>query len=66
MLNLKIATFIGALIASAIVGAIGTKLVINVWSPAPVVQPAPQCPQPMEKETFRHQEPVNSGRHKEY
>ncbi|EJD3148817.1 hypothetical protein M1V18_004390 [Salmonella enterica] len=64
MINLKVSMFVLSLAAAALVGGLGTTFVINMNASEPA---AVDCkPAPSGKETFRHQDPVNSGRQKEY
>lgn len=67
MLNLKLSVFAASLIAAAVVGGVGSSIVLNVFSPEPkpvACEPAP-APTPG-KNTLRHVDPVNTGRDKGY
>ena len=67
MLNLKLSMFVASLIAAAVVGGVGSSIVLNVLSPEPqpvACEPAP-APAPG-KNTLRHVDPVNTGRDKGY
>ena len=67
MLNLKLSVFVASLIAAAVVGGVGSSIVLNVFSPEPkpvAGEPAP-APAPG-KNTLRHVDPVNTGRDKGY
>ncbi|HGY7219957.1 hypothetical protein WH618_26840 [Klebsiella pneumoniae] len=67
MLNLKLSVFVASLIAAAVVGGVGSSIVLNVFSPEPepvACEPAP-APAPG-KNTLRHVDPVNTGRDKGY
>ena len=63
MLNLKLSVFLASLIAAAIVGVVGSNIVLNVFSsePKPVA-----CEQVSDQNTLRHVDTVNTGSDKGY
>ncbi|MEA8543002.1 hypothetical protein PZU20_32210 [Pseudomonas aeruginosa] len=69
MLNLKLSVFVASLIAAAVVGGVGSSIVLNVFSPEPkpvACEPAPAPAPAPGKNTLRHVDPVNTGRDKGY
>lgn len=68
MLNLKVSTLVIYLIVSAGVSAAGTTVFIKMNSTASADAAAVlNCKPPARSaETFRHADPVNTGRNKEY
>ncbi|HGC8067015.1 TPA: hypothetical protein ACI1IR_004375 [Yersinia enterocolitica] len=68
MLNLKVTTLVVFLVASAGIGAAGSAIVMKMTSiataDATAVLNCKPSAQPAEK--FRHADPVNTGRNKEY
>ncbi|EEL9037194.1 hypothetical protein AB0V82_20430 [Escherichia coli] len=65
MLNLKLSVFVASLIAAAVVGGVGSSIVLNVFSPEPKPVACEPAPAPG-KNTLRHVDPVNTGRDKGY
>lgn len=68
MINLKVSTLVMCLIVAAGISAAGTSLFFNMRNTASADAPAVlNCKPPVRSaETFRHVEPVNTGRNKEY
>jgi len=68
MLSLKASTLALCVIASAGIGAAGSAVVLNMTSSASADASASLTCKPTARpaETFRHADPVNTGRNKEY
>jgi hypothetical protein len=67
MLNMKMSVFIACLIVSALGGVVGSRIVINVFAPEPEAVACEPVPAAVpERNTFRHVDPVNTGRDKGY
>jgi hypothetical protein len=69
VINLKVSTLVMCLIIAAGISAAGTSLFFNMRNTASADATAVlNCKQPPDRsaETFRHAEPVNTGRNKEY
>ncbi|KIZ48467.1 hypothetical protein UM91_22085 [Pseudomonas oryzihabitans] len=67
MLNIKIVTLVLLLAGSAAIGGAGTAIYINSASASAEATAVLNCkPERPPEETFRHVDPVNSGRNKGY
>lgn len=66
MLSLKASTLALCVIASAGIGAAGSAVVMTMTSSATASASLTCQPTARPAETFRHADPVNTGRNKEY
>ncbi|MBD8483930.1 hypothetical protein [Pseudomonas coleopterorum] len=68
MLSLKASTLAMCVVASVAIGAAGSMVVMKMTSSANADASASLTCQPTTRpaETFRHADPVNTGRNKEY
>ncbi|EIC0560688.1 hypothetical protein NWJ54_004514 [Salmonella enterica] len=67
MLNIKIVYLVLLLAGSAVVGGAGTAIYINSASATADASAVLNCkPEQRPAETFKHVDPVNSGRNKGY